>query len=134
MVRSFSRIVHHPLSPFKRRTLVSFSVLAAVMAVGTEGMVLLEGWNYVDAFYFMSLIATTQGPTRNPATEGGKIFASAMAFVSVGAAISAIAFVFGPLFGTLFQEGIDYLEKEKKRVTDRLEHRALDPKVLEDEQ
>jgi len=77
------------------------------MAVGTEGMVLLEGWNYVDAFYFMSLIATTQGPTRNPATEGGKIFASAMAFVSVGAAISAIAFVIGPLFATMFQEGID---------------------------
>ncbi len=104
------------------------------MLVGTEGMVLLEGWTYVDAFYFMSLIATTQGPARSPATDGGKIFASAMAFLSVGAAISAIGFVFGPLFGTLFQEGIEYLEKEKRKVKDRLEHKTEAPERSEDEQ
>ncbi len=83
------------------------------MIVGIEGMVLLERWSYVDAFYFMSLIATSQGPTRSPSTDGGKVFASAMAFVSVGAAISSIAFIFGPLFGTVFKEGMDYLEKER---------------------
>jgi len=90
------------------------------MIVGIAGMILLEGWSYVDAFYFMSLIATSQGPTRSPSTDGGKIFASAMAFVSVGAAISSIAFIFGPLFGTLFKEGIDYLEKEERRVKEKV--------------
>lgn len=120
---NIKRIMTHPLSPFKRRTLFSIIVLAAVMVIGTEGMVLLEGWTYVDAFYFMSLIATTQGPTRNPVTDGGKIFASTMAFISVGAVISSIAFVFGPLFGTLLKEGIDYLEKEEKKVKERVERK-----------
>jgi len=133
MLRAVSRLVRHPLSPFKRRTLVSIIILAVVMLVGTEGMVLLEGWSYVDAFYFMSLIATTQGPTRNPLTDGGKIFASAMAFISVGAVISSIAFVFGPLFGTLFKEGIDYLEKEEKKVKDKVSRKAPDPRVRGDE-
>jgi len=90
------------------------------MIVGIEGMVLLERWSYVDAFYFMSLIATSQGPTRSPSTAGGKVFASAMAFVSVGATISSIAFIFGPLFGTLFKEGMDYLEKEERKVKERV--------------
>jgi len=83
-----SRFLHHPLSPFRRRTIISIAILVIVMIVGIEGMVLLERWSYVDAFYFMSLIATSQGPTRSPSTDGGKVFASAMAFVSVGAAIS----------------------------------------------
>lgn len=119
--RRVLELLRHPLSPFKRRTLVSILVLATVMAVGTEGMVLLEGWSYVDAFYFMSLIATTQGPTRNPVTDAGKIFASGMAFIAVGAVISSIAFFFGPLFGTLLKEGMDYLEKEERRVKERIE-------------
>jgi len=90
------------------------------MVVGTEGMVLLEGWTYVDAFYFMSLIATTQGPTKNPETDAGKIFASAIAFVAVGAVISSIAFLFGPLFGTLLKEGAVYIEKEERRVKEKI--------------
>ncbi len=52
-------MVSHPLSPFKRRTLFSIVIVIIVLAVGTEGIVLLEGWSYVDAFYFISLIATT---------------------------------------------------------------------------
>lgn len=112
----------------------SILVLAAVMVIGTVGMVSFERWTYVDAFYFMSLIATTQGPARSPETDAGKIFASAMAFVSVGAVISSIAFVFGPLFGTLLKEGIDYLEMEEKKVKGRIDRKPLDPKVLEDEE
>ena len=95
-----ARLVHHPLSPFKRRTLLSIVIVIIVLSVGTEGIVLLEGWSYVDAFYFISLIATTQGPARNPATDAGKLFAAIMAFISVGAVLSAAAFLFGPLVGT----------------------------------
>ncbi|TMI23380.1 hypothetical protein E6H36_10570 [Candidatus Bathyarchaeota archaeon] len=51
-----ARLVHHPLSPFKRRTLLSIVIVIIVLSVGTEGIVLLEGWSYVDAFYFISLI------------------------------------------------------------------------------
>jgi phosphoglycerol transferase MdoB-like AlkP superfamily enzyme len=57
--RKIHRALKHPLSPFKRRTLYSVVILALVLALGTEGMHLLEGWSYVDSFYFVSLIATT---------------------------------------------------------------------------
>ncbi len=121
--RRIHRAIKHPLSPFKKKTLYSIMVVAVVLAVGTEGLHILEGWSYVDSFYFISLIATTQGPSSIPKTDVGKIFASVMAFVSVGAVISAVAFVFGPLFGTLFKTGIDYVEKEEQKIKAKLEHK-----------
>lgn len=118
-----STIIRHPLSPFKRRAFYSIVVLAIVMAIGTIGMMLLEGWDAVTSFYFMSLLATAEGPAEAPATVAGKIFASVMAFFSIGAAISAITFTFGPLFGSVLKEGITYVEKEEDRIKARLEHK-----------
>jgi hypothetical protein len=117
--RKIHRALKHPLSPFKRRTLYSVVILALVLALGTEGMHLLEGWSYVDSFYFVSLIATTQGPASIPRTDSGKIFASLIAFVSVGAALSAVAFIFGPLFGTLLKVGISYVEREEEKLREK---------------
>src|SRR5216684_8973734 len=99
-----SRIVRHPLSPFKRRALLSIVILAIVMAIGTIGMMFLEGWDAVTSFYFMALLATAEGPALSPLTVAGKLFASLRAFVSIGAAISAITFTFGPLFGSIVKE------------------------------
>ena len=118
-----ARIVRHPLSPFKRRAFFSIVVLAIVMAVGTVGMMVLEGWDLVSSFYFMSLLATAEGPAQSPMTVGGKIFASFMAFLSIGAAISAITFTFGPLFGSILKEGFAYVEKEEDKLKARLEHK-----------
>jgi hypothetical protein len=118
-----SRIVRHPLSPFKRRAFFSIVILAIVMAIGTIGMMGLEGWDPVTSFYFMSLLATAEGPAQAPVTVGGKIFASVMAFFSIGAAISAITFTFGPLFGSILKEGFAYVEKEEDKLKARLEHK-----------
>ncbi len=107
------RAVRHPLSPFKLRTLHSVVILTLVIVIGTLGMHYLEDWSYVESFYFVSLIASTQGPTATPHTDAGKIFASILAFVSVGAALSAVAFIFGPLFGTLVKVGIDHAENQR---------------------
>src|SRR5947208_13946629 len=53
-----SEIVHHPLSPFTKRTFYAIVVLAIVMAVGTVGLMVIEGWGLVASFYFMALLAT----------------------------------------------------------------------------
>lgn len=87
--------------------------------MGTQGMHDLEGWSYIDSFYFMSLIATTQGPTATPHTDSGKLFASAMAFISVGTALSATAFIFGPFWGTLIKIGMDHVESKKRNAIKR---------------
>src|SRR5216683_6223145 len=118
---SISRIVRHPLSPFKRRALFSIVILAIVMAVGTIGMMFLEGWDPVTSFYFMALLATAEGPALSPLTVAGKLFASLMAFVPIGAAISAITFTFGPLFGSVLKEGFANIEKEDDKLKTRIE-------------
>jgi hypothetical protein len=118
-----SRIVRHPLSPFKKRALLAIVVLAIVMATGTIGMMIIEHWDPVTSFYFMALLATAEGPPEVPRSAEGKIFASVMAFFSIGAAISAITFTFGPLFGSILKEGFAYVEKEEDKLKTRLEHK-----------
>jgi hypothetical protein len=125
----FSEVINHPLSPFKKRAFYAIVVLAIVMAIGTAGLMLIEGWGVIASFYFMALLATAEGPAATPATDAGKIFAAIMAFFSIGAAISAITFTFGPLFGSVLKEGARYLEKEEERLKDRLERRDENSKT-----
>jgi len=113
-----SKVVRHPLSPFTKRAFYAIVVLAIVMTIGTVGLMLIEGWGVVASFYFMALLATAEGPAATPASDVGKIFAAVMAFFSIGAAISAITFTFGPLFGSVLKEGARYLEKEEDRLKD----------------
>lgn len=104
----------HRFHSFKKRGFYAFLLVASILLVGTVGMHLLEGYSYLDAFYFMSMIATAQGPSATPATAAGKIFAAGMAFVSVGFVIAAIGFLFGPFLGLLWRIGHDRLEEEIK--------------------
>lgn len=82
------------------------------MLIGTYGMHRIEKLPYLDAFYFMSMIATAQGPTIAPITPAGKVFASLMAFISVGFVVAALGFLFGPFFGKLWKVGFEKLEHE----------------------
>ena len=105
-----------------------------MMAIGTIGMMILEGWDLVTSFYFISLLATAEGPAQLPMTVGGKIFASFMAFLSIGAAITAITFTFGPLFGSILKEGFAYVEREEDKLKTRLDRQDhAHPSTEEDE-
>ena len=73
-----------------------------------------EGLSYLDSFYFMSMIATAQGPSLTPVTTAGKLFASFMAFLSVGTVVAALGFLLGPFLGKLWKIGVEKLEKEIK--------------------
>lgn len=102
------------------------TVVAVILVVGTLGLNSIEGMRYIDAFYFMSMLATAQGPPTAPASDLGKIFASIMAFISVGTVVAALGFIFGPFFGTLWRMGVERveeevhaLEKEIKKEDDR---------------
>lgn len=105
---------HHLRSPLKRG-IASLVLVAGVMTVGTIGFRLIEGLSWMDAFYFMSMIATAQGPTHEPATAAGKLFTSFMAFTSVGTVVAALGFLFGPFFGLLFRSGADKIEHGRKQ-------------------
>lgn len=104
---------------FYTRAVYSTAMIAAVLLVGTLGLHLLEGYSYIDAFYFTSMVATGQGPYGNPATAAGKIFVSILAFVSTGVVITALVFLFGPFFGAVFRSGFERLEEDAERELGR---------------
>lgn len=104
-------IVHHSRSPVKRGVFSLF-IVTVVMTLGTVGLHLIEGVSWLKSFYFMSMIATAQGPLYTPETTAGLIFTSIMAFVSVGTVVAALGFIFGPFFGVLWRIGVYKLEGE----------------------
>jgi len=111
-----TRLGQRTLRSIYRRGALSTALVACVLAVGTVGMHIIEGMSYVDAFYFMSMLATAQGPTISPSTVAGKLFAAAMAFFSVGTVVAALGFIFGPFFGMLWRVGVKKVEEEEARL------------------
>ena len=100
------------------RAAYSLALIAAVEAAGTVAMHAIEGWSYLDSFYFTSFIATGQGPPGNlqPITSLGKVFSSLLAFVSVGTVITALLFLFGPFLGRVLKAGEETLEEVGREV------------------
>ena len=93
------------------------------MTVGVIGTKLLTGWAWIDSFYFMSMVATAQGPPNAPPNFWSKIFVAIMAFVSIGTLITSIGVIFGPFLGYVFHKGMNFaqleIEKEKMKKEGR---------------
>ena len=108
------------------RAVYSFLLIAAVVLIGTIAMHAIEGWSYLDSFYFTSFIATGQGPPGNllPASSFGKVFSSILAFVSVGTVITALLFLFGPFLGRVLKAGEEKLEEVEKEVEGLERHKS----------
>jgi hypothetical protein len=107
-------VSHHHYHSVYRRGLYSLILVLAVLAVGTFGFHWLEGFSFLDSFYFSSMIATGQGPstTISPATPLGKIFTCFFAFLSVGFMLASFGFLFGPFLGKLWHIGLLKVEEE----------------------
>ncbi|MDA4128362.1 MAG: potassium channel family protein [Thaumarchaeota archaeon] len=110
-----------------RRAVYSLLIVTIVLVVGTFGIHYFEGWNYIDSFYFTSMLVTAEGPANTPATDPGKIFAAFMAFVGVGSVITASVYLFGPAVGALWRKGVYEVEKEIRVV-----ERSVEQKPKED--
>lgn len=106
---------------FWERAVYSFILIAAVVLGGTLAMRAIEGWSYLDSFYFTSFIATGQGPPGNLAVNDplGKIVASVLAFVSVGTVITALLFLFGPFLGRVIRAGEEKVGELEKEIEGR---------------
>ncbi|HEV2519976.1 MAG TPA: hypothetical protein VGX00_05070 [Thermoplasmata archaeon] len=124
-----------------RRAILSLSAVLVAEIVGTIGFHLIEGFRWVDAFYFESMLATGQGPPLLLTTDTGKVFAAVMGFVSVGSVLSAFLFTVGPLVARMWREAIEAAEGEARVIgrdtrlwVHRLEHeiaREPDPSEAE---
>lgn len=83
---------------------------------------MLTGSSWVDSFYFESMLATGQGPPFPLNTDGAKLFASFMAFLSVGTVLTTVIINLGPILAQLWREGIQEAERDLRMV----EHGVVD--------
>jgi hypothetical protein len=113
-----------------RRAIYALIAVGLAETIGTVGFHVIEGANWVNAFYFESMLATGQGPPFTLYTDAGKIFASIMGFVSVGSVLSAVIFVVGPIAVRLWHETMEAAEREGRRIE---EAAARDVRRLEQE-
>jgi voltage-gated potassium channel len=97
-----------------RRVFYAVSAIIVVMVIGTVGFHQIEGMSWVNAVYFESMLATGQGPPIPLNTDAGKLFASVMAFISVGSVITALVVTLSPIIAQLWREGLEKVEREAK--------------------
>lgn len=99
-----------------RRVAYALLGIVVVMIVGIEGFRTIEGMNLVNAIYFESMLATGQGPPFPLVTTTGKLFASAMAFISVGSVITTLFFTLSPIFAQIWKEVLERAQDEVKVI------------------
>jgi hypothetical protein len=99
-----------------RRAIYALVFLAIVLTGGTVGFHLLAGLNWVDAFYFESMLATGQGPPFLLTSVASKLYASGMAFLSVGSVLTTIVFTLGPILARLWHEAAERFEQDARRL------------------
>ena len=111
----------------KRRLFYAFSGIVLVMVIGILGFHQIEGMGWVNAVYFESMLATGQGPPLTLTTNAGKIFASVMGFVSVGAVFTSLVVTLVPIISQLWREGLDRMEKDAKVLEGDLSRKKEKP-------
>ena len=123
---AYSRLFKHPLTPIARRSVWALLAIVVVMTIGTVGVKELGGKNWIDSFFFMSMVATGQGPPTNVSGAYAEIFVSIMAFISVGTLITSIGVIFGPFFGYLLHKGIRFSEREIEKLENERKKKSLE--------
>jgi voltage-gated potassium channel len=92
-------------------------LLAAVLAGGTLGYMVIERWNAWDAFYMtVTTVATVGFREVHPLSIGGQVFTIILIFSGVGTAFYTVT-----LLATLIVEGGLYRRFESRRVARMLE-------------
>jgi len=108
------------MHPVIRRAAYSVAVILGVLIIGTLGFHYIEHYSYTYSFFFMSMLATGEGPATNPSTHLGLVFASVMAFVSVGTVVVALVYLFGPFFGRFLKFSEVELKKEERMIKKKI--------------
>lgn len=104
-----------------RRAIISLGALAVVLAIGTIGFHTVSGTGAVESFYFESMLATGQGPPSFFSSVSAELFASVMAFLSVGTVVTTLILNLGPLLARYWREGIELAEREARKLEEELE-------------
>jgi voltage-gated potassium channel len=92
-------------------------LLLAVLAGGTAGYMVIEGWNAWDAFYMtVTTVATVGFQEVHPLSFGGQVFTAVLIFCGVGTAFYTVT-----LLATVIVEGGLHQRFETRRAARMLE-------------
>jgi hypothetical protein len=103
-----------------RRAEYSVVAVLVVLIIGSVGFHFLAGLDPVDSLYFECMLATGQGPPLVLTSDSAKLFASAMAFLSVGTVLTTLVLNLGPVVGQLWREGVEHAERELRKVEEEV--------------
>ena len=95
------------------------------MTIGTVGTRLLTGWAWIDSFYFMSMVATAQGP----AERSSKFLVEDLHFDN-GFRVNRntcdrSGYNFRSFMGYLFHKGVIFAEDQEKKSKEKVKEPEL---------
>jgi hypothetical protein len=99
------------LSNIKLQIASAITALAGMIALGTIVYKILEGWTWIQSFYFSIITISTVGyGDLHPTTEISRLFTAFYILSGVAIALSALGII-----------GMNYLEKREKKISKRRE-------------
>ena len=102
-----------------------FSTLLTLIAIGTVCYRYLEGWSWIDSFYFTVCTVTTVGyGDLIPSTEVSRLFTAVYALVGVSLALASLGIV-GTTYITGRQERM--LRAGEARRSAKVPHQEMEP-------
>lgn len=100
-------------SKFKLQIASAVSALLGMIALGTIAYKFLEGWSWIQSFYFsVSTLSTVGYGDLHPTTDGSRLFTALYILSGVAIALSALGII-----------GMNYLEKREKKISERRERK-----------
>jgi voltage-gated potassium channel len=96
---------------------LAIALLLVILAGGTAGYIVIEGWSFWDAFYMTVTTVSTVGFGEvHPLSFAGQVFTVALIFLGVGTAFYTVT-----LLATIIVEGGLHRRFAKRRLTRMLE-------------
>ncbi len=101
------RRIANPLLRFRLPAVL----LVIIIALGTAGYMLIEGWDLLDAFFMVIITISTVGYTEiHPLSDAGRIFTSVLIVVGVG----TMLFGFGVFAETLAENSFGVFRRQRQ--------------------
>lgn len=112
------------MNSLARRIGMMLGLMGLVLAIGTCGFVLLEGWRWFDAFYFTLFTLTTVGYAElHPLSQAGRIFNSFLIAIGVTTVFFAIGVI--AQFAIQAELGAYFGRRRQKRMLEKLSNHYI---------
>lgn len=110
----------HPLTPLSDRVIFTGLFFVASIMIASLFIHLAENWSFLNSFYFVAMVTTTNGAPFPATTPAVVLFTSLWAYYSFILLATIITLAFGPLIGFLIKDGGEYIKKAENEIEENL--------------